>query len=122
MINAPVSHHCHGASMSLADGNLTTTILFVSPPISLLQMELTKVLIMQVESILLLKKEFTGSSETNVDCSSADSDEPATNVSIFRGASRLQSDVNGGLHGALFSLDEEVQVDLLRTLRDESVR
>ncbi|KAI2508819.1 hypothetical protein MHU86_5553 [Fragilaria crotonensis] len=61
--------------------------------------------------------DFAGSSETNVDISSEDSDEPDSNVPIFHGASPLESEVNGGLNGALFSLEEEVQVDLLRTLQ-----
>lgn len=50
------------------------------------------------------EEEFAGSSETNGD-HSEDSDEPATNVP------------NGGLNGDLFSMEEEVQVDLLRTLQ-----
>ncbi len=123
MINAPVGHHRCGPSMSLADGNHykhtlpynndcfgNSSDFFVADGFD--------------ESSdnaggehSVTEEELAGSSETNVDRSSEDSDEPATNVPIFRGSSHMQSEVNGGLNGALFSLEEEVQVDLLRTLQ-----
>lgn len=123
MINAPDGNHCHSASMSLADGNQYN---YSPPDIDNSFRKSSDFFVADgfdetndnaAGKHSVPEDDFAGSSETNVDISSEDSDEPATNVPIFHGASRLESKVNGGLNGALFSLEEEVQVDLLRTLQ-----
>ncbi|KAI2495582.1 hypothetical protein MHU86_18941 [Fragilaria crotonensis] len=123
MINAPDGNHCHSASMSLADGNQYN---YSPPDIDNSFRKSSDFFVADgfdetndnaAGKHSVPEDDFAGSSETNVDISSEDSDEPATNVPIFHGVSPLESEVNGGLDGALFSLEEEVQVDLLRTLQ-----
>ncbi|KAI2494144.1 hypothetical protein MHU86_20376 [Fragilaria crotonensis] len=121
MINAPDGNHCHSASMSLADGNQynyspdidnsfrKSSDFFVADGFdetndnaagkhSVPRMILLEV---QKQTLIFLRRI------------------PMNLLQMFPSfmVFPLESEVNGGLDGALFSLEEEVQVDLLRTLQ-----